>query len=161
MNWREADNRGVVVAVSMSPGGIPKVPVERAAVIKRGIAGDSHAHDKHNCPDRALSLLDEEIIDALRSEGYPVVPGASGENITLRGVGVQRLPPGTRLRFSGGVEIELVEPRKPCYVLDAIHPSLKQAIVSRCGYMARVIREGVLSPGEEVTVIGLVGMAVS
>ncbi len=155
MNWTEAGDRGVVVAVSTSPGGIPKLPLKRAVITKGGVAGDSHAHDKHNRFDRALSLLDKEVIDALRSEGYPLVPGAIGENITVHGVGVQALAPGTRLQFSGGVEIELVEPRKPCYVLDAIHPDLKRAILGRCGYMARVLREGVLCPGEEVSVLSL------
>jgi molybdopterin-guanine dinucleotide biosynthesis protein A len=75
-----------------------------------------------------------------------------GENVTVRGIDLLALAPGTRLRFSGGVEIELVEPRAPCFVLDALHPELKVAVHGRFGSMARVVREGVLRVGESVTI---------
>jgi MOSC domain-containing protein YiiM len=59
---------------------------------------------------------------------------------------VQALPPGTLLRV-GDVVLKLEQPRKPCYVLDAIDPRLKEVLVGRCGYMASVVREGILRPG--------------
>ncbi len=144
----------LVSAIHCSPGGIPKHPVKQVRVTVTGLRGDGHAHAKHWREDRALSLLDEEIIEALRREGYPVGPGILGENLTVRHLHVQRLTPGTRLSFSGGVMIELTEPRKPCYVLDAIHPALQKETVGRIGYMARVIREGVLEAGERIEVEG-------
>jgi MOSC domain-containing protein YiiM len=96
-----------------------------------------------------VSLFDIEILTQLQKEGFPLYPGAIGENLTVTGLGVQRLPPGTILEI-GQVLLRLEEPRKPCYVLDAIHPCLKDVIVGRCGYMASVVRGGVIEPGMNI-----------
>ncbi|MFZ5862681.1 MAG: NTP transferase domain-containing protein [Nitrospirota bacterium] len=118
-----------------------------------GIRGDGRAHAKHVKPTRAISLIEEEVIAQIRREGYTVGPGVMGENLTVRGLGLLALTPGMRVRFSGGVEIELVEPRKPCFVLDAIHPDLKTVVQGRFGYMARVVTEGTLRVGESIRVL--------
>ena len=144
---------GQVVAVCVSPGGIPKLPQAWCEVGPDGLVGDGHEHDKHVKPERAVSLLDLELIEGLRREGYPLGTGSTGENVVLRGFGVQSLAPGTRLRFSGGVVLELTAPRKPCFILDAIHPKLKEDIVGRCGYMARVVTGGTIRAGDEVSVV--------
>jgi MOSC domain-containing protein YiiM len=62
---------------------------------------------------------------------------------------------GDRLQFAGGVELELTKPRKPCYVLDAIHPELKHTIIGRCGFLAKVIREGEVRIGETIRIAQL------
>jgi hypothetical protein len=54
-----------------------------------------------------------------------------------RGQRVQKLALGTVLQI-GDVLLKLEQPRKPCYVLDAIDPRLKDAIVGRCGFMAQL-----------------------
>ena len=79
-------------------------------------------------------------------------PGIMGENLTARGLNVQQLAPGDRLCFQDGPVLELTEPRKPCFVLDAIHPALQQAVVGRCGFLARVERVGRLHSGQRITV---------
>jgi MOSC domain-containing protein YiiM len=137
---------GKVAAVCVSPGGIPKRPVGEAQATPAGILGDGHAHAKHDRADRAVSLLDVEIMEDLVREGFPLVPGAMGENLSLSGVHVQKMPPGTQIRI-GDVLLRLEAPRKPCYVLDAIDPRLKGVVVERCGYMASVVRGGALRPG--------------
>ena len=142
----------VVTSINISPGGIPKFPILVANVTSDGIQGDGRAHAKHVKLTRAISLLEVHVIDAIRSEGYAVEPGAMGENLTVRGVDLQALAPGTRLWFTGGVEIELTEPRAPCFVLDAIHPDLKDAVRGRFGWMARVVTPGVLRAGEAIEV---------
>lgn len=134
---------GRLVAVCVSAGGIPKRSVRSAQITTHGLAGDEHAHDKHNRPDRAVSLFDWEILAQLRAEGFPVYPGAIGENLTVADLHVQRMPPGTLLEI-GEVLLRLEQPRKPCYVLDAIDPCLKDVIVGRCGFMASVAREGII-----------------
>jgi MOSC domain-containing protein YiiM len=144
----------VLVAINISPGGIPKLPIPKGEVTRSGLVGDGRDHAKHLKPARSLSLLDEEIIGDLRREGYPVEPGALGENLTVRDLHAQSLPAGTRLRFAGGVTLELTEPRKPCFVLDAVDPRLKETTVGRIGWMARVINPGWLSAGEAVVVEG-------
>ncbi len=139
-----------VIAVNISAGGIPKSPQEIAEVREGGLVGDGHNHDKHNTPLQALSIIDVEDLDDLRDEGFDVYPGATGENVTVTGLDIDDLTIGDRLRFSGGLEVELSKKRKPCYVLDAIDPELKVAIVDRCGFYARVITPARLSPGESI-----------
>lgn len=120
-----------------------------------GLDGDAHAHAKHNRPDRAVCLWDLEIMRQLISEGYTLCPGAAGENLTFEGLGVQQLPVGTVLEI-GDVVLRLTQPRKPCYVLDAIDPRLKDVVVGRLGYMAAVVRGGTLTPGMSVRVLAAV-----
>ena len=140
---------GRLVAVCVACGSIPKRALPAVRVTTDGLQGDGHAHAKHNRPDRAVSLFDLEILTQLQREGFPLYPGAIGENLTVAGLYVQRLPPGTLLEI-GEVLLRLEEPRKPCYVLDAINPCLKDVIVGRCGYMASVARGGVIGPGMEI-----------
>jgi MOSC domain-containing protein YiiM len=141
----------IIVSLNISPGGVPKRPVESVHVTENGLEGDGRDHAKHIKPTRAVSLLDEEILEQLRQEGYPVEPGTLGENITVRHLALQSLLPGVQLAFSGGVVIELVEPRKPCFVLGAIHSDLEKQTVGRIGYMARVLTEGTLHTGETIS----------
>jgi MOSC domain-containing protein YiiM len=143
-----------VVSVNLSGGGIPKLPVGEATVTGSGLEGDRHNHQKHNSPGQAVSLLDQEDIEELAREGFEVRPGAAGENLTVAGLEVDRLETGDRLRFSGGVVLELTRRRKPCYVLDSIDPRLKERIDGRCGFYARTITPGTIRPGESIELIG-------
>lgn len=142
-----------VISINISPGGIPKRPIDRGIVRLAGLEGDGHNHDKHNTPLQALSIIDLEDLEALRDEGFDVYPGATGENLTVRGLDVDSLSVGDRLRFAGGVEAELTRVRTPCYVLDAIDPQLKKGIFGRCGVLAKVLREGEIRPGEAIEVV--------
>ena len=139
-----------IIAVNISGGGIPKLPVPVAQVTSSGIEGDAHDHEKHDTPLQAICLLNGEILDDLRAEGFEVGPGATGENLTVRGLDVEALEPGDRLRLSGGVQLEYTKKRKPCYVLDAIHEDLQDAIRGRCGGYAKVIEGGTVRPGETI-----------
>ncbi len=42
--------------------------------------------------------------------------------------------------------------RKPCYVLDAISPELKNVVVGRCGGYAKVITGGDVRAGDTIEV---------
>jgi MOSC domain-containing protein YiiM len=142
-----------VISINVSQGGIPKHPVTSVRIHAGGLEGDGHNHEKHYRPNQAVSLQDVEKLEELRAEGYPLCPGATGENVTVRGLNINGLPLGTRLEFAGGVVIELSKIRQPCYVLDAIDPRLKKDILGRCGYYASVIREGELRAGDTINVI--------
>ena len=109
----------VIAVLTFPPVGIPKLPVSLADVNSEGLLGDFHAHLKHIRPDRAVSLLDYEIILALSREGFLVWPGRMGENLTVVAADVQHMSPGTELTIDE-VTLRLEAPRKPCYVLDAI-----------------------------------------
>ena len=133
-----------IVSINISEGGIPKLPIACAQVGIHGLIGDGHHHEKHNNPNQAVCLQDLEILTELRAEGFSLSPGSIGENLTVRHLNVQRLITGTILEFSGGVVLELTKERKPCYVLDDIDPKLKEVILGRCGFYAKVLREGTL-----------------
>ena len=142
-----------VVSINVSRGGIPKLPINPAQVTFRGLVGDGHHHEKHNNPDQAVCMQDIELLRELSQEGFPVAAGIIGENLTVKDLNVQQLPPGSILEFSGGVVLELTKERKPCYVLDAVHPQLKERIVGRCGFYAKVLQEGILEVGATIHLI--------
>jgi len=143
---------GRIASVNVSPSGIPRMPQERARVLHDRLEGDGRAHDKHDTARRAVSILGLDQIERFRAMGFPVTIGATGENFSVEGFDVQSLDPGTQLRCEGGVVLEVVEPRIPCYVLDAIHPALKDAAWGAIGQMARVVVGGVVSAGERIDV---------
>ncbi|HSE92450.1 MAG TPA: MOSC domain-containing protein, partial [Methylomirabilota bacterium] len=79
-------SQGRIVQVSVSPGGVPKRPVEAALVTALGVEGDAHRDTEHHGgPERAVCLYALEAIEALQHEGHPIVPGALGENLTVAG----------------------------------------------------------------------------
>ena len=141
-----------VVAVCISRGGIPKTAVPEAEVTAAGLVGDGHEHEKHNRPHRAVLIQDLELLEELARQGFPVAPGTLGENLTVRGLGVQQLGVGTRLQFHAGPTLELTEPRKPCFVLDAVHSEMQKAVAGHGGMLARVIKPGRVQPGQRITV---------
>ena len=143
----------VLRSINRSRGGIPKTAIPSASVAISGIEGDGHDHEKHRTPIQAISLIDLELLEAISEEtGIPLRPGDLGENLTLRGVGVQLLTTGDRLSFDGGVTLEITRVRPPCYVLDAISPRFKRILWNRIGMYARVLDAGELVKGAVVAV---------
>ncbi|HZM01158.1 MAG TPA: MOSC domain-containing protein, partial [Planctomycetota bacterium] len=107
-----------VVQVNVSQGGVPKRPVPAAAVTRDGLEGDRQADRRyHGGPGRAVSVWSLELIEALRAEGHPVVPGGAGENLTVAGLDWGAVRPGARLRFAGGVELEVADFAAPCQTI--------------------------------------------
>ena len=137
-----------VVSVNISSGGVPKLPIDSGTVTFDGLIGDGHNHEKHRTPLQAVCLQDIEKLEELSREGFSLSVGTTGENLTVKNLHVNSLPVGTTLAFSGGVILELTKVRKPCYVLDAIDPRLKEVIVGRCGLYAKVLREGIIKTDE-------------
>jgi MOSC domain-containing protein YiiM len=139
---------GEILAVSRSGRrGIPKLPQAQVTLTEDfGVEGDRHAGSR----TRQVSLLEQEVLDALAAEGMPVGPGVLGENLTVRGLPFSRLRPGDRLRVGPEALLEVTEPRTPCKTLTPIDPRLPEMIVGRAGLLCRVIRGGVLTPGDRI-----------
>ncbi|MEM7227354.1 MAG: MOSC domain-containing protein [Planctomycetota bacterium] len=142
-----------IVSINRSDGGIPKTPQATAAVTLAGIAGDEHDHEKHYRPEQAICMFDVEMLVQLRAEGYDLAPGTIGENLTVTNLDVQNVAIGSLLEIDGGVVLEVTKRRKPCYVLDSIDPTLKDAIRDRCGTYARVLTPGTIDAGAAITVV--------
>lgn len=141
-----------VISINISAGGVPKLPVDKTYISQKGLAGDGHNHEKHYRLTQAVCIQDVERLEELTAEGYPLGAGTAGENLTVRGLNVNALPVGSVLKFSGGVTMEITRSRPTCYVMDQIHPQLKNDATGRHGMYAKVIQEGELSVGETIAI---------
>jgi hypothetical protein len=71
---------GVVVQVSIGPGGLPNRAIDEAELSGRGIVGDRWRHPSfHGTRKRAILLITAEGVDELAAQGFPVFYGALGE----------------------------------------------------------------------------------
>ena len=115
LDERGAPSRvGRVVSVNVSPGGVPKLPVDRARLSPAGVEGDRQRDlQYHGGPERAVSIYSLDLIEALREEGHPISIGTTGENLTLGGLDWSLMVPGTRLRI-GETEVEITAYAAPC-----------------------------------------------
>jgi MOSC domain-containing protein YiiM len=111
----KAASQGRLVQLNVSDGGVPKRPVERAALTAGGIGGDRQRDRKHHGrPFQAVCLWSADVIDELSAAGHPIGPGCAGENLTLRGVEWRSLRPGVLVRV-GEALVELSFPAVPCH----------------------------------------------
>src|SRR5437763_9417515 len=90
----------VLVQVNISNGGMPKLPVGEVHVSRDGVAGDWQKNRRyHGGPNQAICLFSQELYDRLRAEhSIDLRAGSIGENFTTRGIDMQAIEPGDRLR---------------------------------------------------------------
>jgi MOSC domain-containing protein YiiM len=146
---------GSIVQVSISRGGLPKLAISEGRLGLLGIEGDFHAHPLiHGGPDKAVLLITAEGIEELQARGYPLYPGAMGENLTTRGLDRCQLRIGQQLRV-GPAMIEITRLRGPCSALDVYGPELKNEISGDplSGYYARVLEPGVVRVNDIIAVV--------
>jgi MOSC domain-containing protein YiiM/GNAT superfamily N-acetyltransferase len=149
---------GRVLQVNVSPGGVPKHPVDRAWIASDGLVGDAHRHRYvHGGPHRAVSLLGIEAIERVQADGHPIEPGSVGENLTTTGIELSRLPIGTRLTIGGGAVLELSGAAGPCDVIKGSFRDGKSGRISILTHpddarmYARVIVEGEVRTGDPIS----------
>jgi MOSC domain-containing protein YiiM len=157
---------GTVVQVSVSDGGIPKLAISAAELTETGVAGDAWRYPFHGGRRQAVLLMTGEGIDEVVARGFPVFPGAMGENITTRGLDRRALRVGQRLRV-GQADIELTRVRLPCATLDVYGPGIQAAIYDArvqagdpasdrwgaSGFYAAVVRSGTVRPGDAIALL--------
>jgi MOSC domain-containing protein YiiM len=146
--YATSDSRaGVVISLQLCPAHrAPMQPVNPARALENlGIEGDRHA-----LPDgkRQVLLMPVEVLDQL---DVPI--GAVKENITTRGIDLNRLALGTRLQIGEAV-FELTKPCTPCERMDEIRIGLREELQGRRGMLARVVRGGELRVGDEIKIVG-------
>jgi MOSC domain-containing protein YiiM len=137
-----------------------------------GVDGDAHAggtvrHRSRIARDptqpnlRQVHLVAAETLTALAEQGFDVVPGAMGENITTVGLDLFGLPTGALLRLGPEALVAVTGLRHPCRQLDGLSPGLMSALIDRdasgdarykAGVMAVVVQGGVVPADAPITV---------
>ena len=144
---------GVLAQLNVSRGGMPKLPVLFARVTATGVEGDKQRNKTvHGGPNRAVCIYSEELYEELRDAGVNVSAGNVGENFTTRGLDLRRLAKGDHLRVGAECVIEITDVRVPCRQLRTWDPELPELIVGRSGWVASVVTEGVVRPGDRIEV---------
>ncbi|MGE3540771.1 MAG: MOSC domain-containing protein [Candidatus Tectimicrobiota bacterium] len=120
-----------------------------------GVEGDAHlgvtvkhrsrvAKDPTQPNLRQVHLIHAELHDELHSKGFPIAPGAMGENITTRGVDLLGLPVGTRLHLGAEAVIEITGLRNPCAQLNSLQPGLLEAVLDRDAQGQLIRKAGIM-----------------
>jgi MOSC domain-containing protein YiiM len=130
---------------------MPKSAVPEALVTAAGVAGDAQRNLKyHGGPQRAVCLFSDEFYQWLRDQGVDLVYGQVGENFTTRGIDLLALRPDQYLAV-GECVIQLCSVRVPCRQLNMWNPRLLEMIKGRTGWLARVVVQGTVRPGDRIT----------
>ena len=109
-----------------------------------GIEGDKHASAASK---RQVLLADKEALEAVG-----VLPGTIKENVTVEGVNVMRLPPGTRIRLGRSAVLEITAVCEPCFRMDEIREGLKAELEGRRGMVSRVVKGGTIKVGDPIAI---------
>jgi len=158
---------GTVLQVSVSRGGVPKRAISEGDIGFLGIAGDEQAHPEvHGGPGQAILLISAESIAELTAQGYPLYPGALGENITTVGLDRAQWRAGQRWRVGQAV-VEFTKVRGPCSQLSVYGPGIQKAVYdarvdegdpssprwAMSGFYASVVQPGIVRPGDSVSLL--------
>jgi MOSC domain-containing protein YiiM len=145
--------------INVSAGGVPKHPVLEAVITTTGVEGDRQRNlTVHGGPDRALCLYSQELIERLQDEGHSIEAGSSGENLTLAGLEWEKLKPGDRLQVGPEVLVEVMSYTTPCeknaqWFRDRDYKRVSHKVNPGWSRLyAKVLREGVVRPGDEVRI---------
>src|SRR5262249_5214896 len=112
---------------------------------------------------KAILLITVEGIDELVAQGFPLAPGALGENLTTRGLNRSALRLGQRFHV-GDAAIELTQIRAPCATLDVYGPGIQATMYDArvqagdhgsprwglSGFYASVIQPGIVRAGDAI-----------
>lgn len=165
---------GRVVSLSRHPRHGFSKTVERSVrlIEGEGVQGDAHAgttvkHRSRVARDpsqpnlRQVHLLQSEVLADLNARGFPIAPGALGENLTTHGIDLLALPSGTRLHLGDSAVVEVTGLRNPCRQIEDFHAGLLAAVIEKdaaghvirkTGVMAIVLAGGVLHEGDPIRV---------
>jgi MOSC domain-containing protein YiiM len=156
--------QGTILQVSVSRGGVPKRSIPQGDLGPLGIAGDHQAHPQfHGGPRQAVLLIAYEAIAELIAMGFPLYPGALGENITTQGVDHKQWRAGQRWRVGQAI-IEFTKLREPCRQLNVYGTGIQKSMYdakakagdpsspkwAMGGFYATVVRPGVVRSGDPV-----------
>ena len=147
---------GTVISINIAPEA--EAPMQSVSAVRavpgQGLEGDRYFDHKGTFskpqPDRELTLIEAEAIEALRSE-FQVDFGlsASRRNIVTRGVPLNHLV--DKEFWIGDVKARGLRLCEPCAHLQRLsHPKVLPGLVHRGGLRAQILTEGMIRVGEVV-----------
>ena len=131
--------------------GLHRTPVRRGAaepvaevalIADLGVEGDHHVQAGSL---RQVVLAAQEVLDDLG-----LAAGAVREQLTVAGIGA--VGAGDHLAFPSGARIRLTRPRVPCGVMNKVRTGLRNEMLGRGGWCARVVTSGTVVTGDDVVV---------
>ena len=149
-----------ITQISISDGGVPKLPVPQVEITPEGLIGDRQRNLKyHGGPDRAVCLWSVDIIQTLQTEGHPIAPGSAGENITVAGLPWEQLSPNSQLQLGDSVRLLITDYAPPCRTIGKFFCDRRYSRISHKHHpgisrlYARVLAPGLVSVGNRVQVV--------
>ncbi|MGN7385758.1 MOSC domain-containing protein [Sporosarcina sp. SAFN-015] len=147
--------------------GINKKPVAEPVYLSLvNFEGDGQADlVNHGGRDKAVCAYPSEHYPHWEKElGKPLDASAFGENLTLRGLTEDELCIGDSFQMGEAV-VQVSQPREPCFKLSLIHgrkdmPLLIQDL-GYTGFYFRVLKEGIVSPSDELVHISRPDLAIT
>ncbi|MEE1086595.1 MAG: molybdopterin-binding protein [Schaedlerella sp.] len=138
---------GVLKAICISEKkGTQKHEIDSAVLMEDwGIENDAHAGKWH----RQVSMLSYEKIEEFRAKGAEVDFGAFGENLIVEGFDLRTIPVGTKFTV-GEALLELTQIGKECHSHCEIYKVMGDCIMPREGVFTKVLKGGVIRPGDEI-----------
>jgi MOSC domain-containing protein YiiM len=117
---------------------------EAQALEDVGLESCAHARPQGK---RQVLLMDRETLDV-----FELAPGIVRENVTTEGLDVNGLAIGQQLQI-GEVELRVSAVCDPCEQIEALRPGLQAAMQGRRGMLCKVVRGGLLRPGDEIVLM--------
>lgn len=147
---KEHNLSGRVKAVCISEEkGTKKQNIKRAIFKDNfGIINDAHAGSL-----RQVSLLAEESIEKMKTQGLNLNFGDFAENIVTSGIDLKSLPIASKIKIGEDVILELTQIGKVCLSRCAIYYKTGDCIMPKEGVFARVLKGGIVKVGDRLEVI--------
>jgi len=144
--------KGKIIAVCISDTkGVRKTPCPSGMFVENyGMSNDAHAECGIN---RQVSLLSVGSIEKMKDMGLNVGPGDFAENLTVAGIELYTLLPGTKLAVGGKVILEISQIGKACHTGCAIFKEVGKCIMPKEGVFAKVLKGGEVWADDPVEII--------
>lgn len=144
----QLESKVLSVNISEKKGTI-KQAVDYIELFEKGVKKDAHSGKWH----RQVSLLAKESINkSSKAIGREIKFGEFAENITTEGIVLYETKPGDRF-IIGDTEIEITQIGKKCHSGCEIFKQVGNCVMPKEGIFARVIRHGIIKPGDKIQYI--------
>ncbi|WP_252501791.1 MOSC domain-containing protein [Sporosarcina sp. Marseille-Q4943] len=147
--------------------GIHKKPVSEPVLLSTlNFTGDGQGDlVNHGGKDKAVCVYQFEHYSYWEKElGKQLQPGAFGENLTLQGLTEDEVCIGDSFQIGEAI-VQVSQPRQPCFKLSLIHERKDMPLLVQntgyTGYYFRVLKEGIVSPSDELVHVSRPTLAIT